>query len=97
VWVNEDAAARMGFANGERVVLRNQDGVASQPVLLRATQRIRGDCVYMVHGFGHTAKGLAPRYRKGASDASLVTRYTLDPLMGGNGMSVNFVTIERGA
>ena len=31
---------------------------AQQPVRVKATERIRGDCVYMVHGFGHTASGL---------------------------------------
>jgi len=97
LWVNEDMAARLGFENGERVVLRNQDGAVSQPVRLRATQRIRRDAVYLVHGFGHTAKGLAPRFRRGASDAGLITRYVLDPIMGGNGMSVNFVSLEREA
>ena len=51
----------------------------------------------MVHGFGHTAKGLNSAYGKGASDAQLITRYATDPLMGGTGTNVNFVTIERGA
>ncbi|MCX5762071.1 MAG: hypothetical protein NTW72_11335, partial [Gemmatimonadetes bacterium] len=52
------------------------------------------DCVYMVHGFGHTARGLRHAFGKGASDSQLVTRYVVDPLMGGTGMNVNFVTIE---
>jgi thiosulfate reductase/polysulfide reductase chain A len=46
----------------------------------------------MVHGFGHTARGLTHAFQKGASDAQLITRYTTDPLMGGTGMNVNFVT-----
>jgi thiosulfate reductase/polysulfide reductase chain A len=94
VWVNADVAARLGLASGAYVRLRNQDGVPSERVRVKATERIRGDCVFMVHGFGHTAKGMAPRYRKGASDAGLVTRYTTDPVMGGSGMNVNFVTLE---
>ncbi len=97
VWVNEDVAARLGLAPGDRVVLRNQDGAVSAPVRVRPTARIRGDCVYLVHGFGHTAKGLAARSRLGASDAGLMTRTALDPLMGGTGMNVNFVTLEREA
>ena len=64
---------------------------------LGAPERIRGDCVYLVHGFGHTAKGMAPRFRKGASDSGLVTRYATDPVMGGTGMNVNFVSLEREA
>ena len=31
---------------------------------------------------------------KGASDAQLITRYAVDPLMGGTGMNVNFVTFQ---
>jgi thiosulfate reductase/polysulfide reductase chain A len=94
VWVNADVARRLGLESGAYVRVRNQDGVLSNRVRIKATERIRGDCVFMVHGFGHTAKGMAPRFRKGASDSQLVTRYATDPLMGGNGMNVNFVTLE---
>ncbi len=94
VWVNAKAAARLGLRNGERVRLRNQDGVVSDAVRVRATEAIHPACVYMVHGFGHTAKGLRRALGKGASDAQLVTRYAVDPLMGGTGMNVNFVTLE---
>jgi thiosulfate reductase/polysulfide reductase chain A len=94
VWVNENVATRLGLKNGDRVRLRNQDGVLSNPVKVRATQAIRGDCVYMVHGFGHTSKMLRRAFGRGASDAGLITRYTTDPLMGGTGMNVNFVTLE---
>jgi thiosulfate reductase/polysulfide reductase chain A len=97
VWVNADVAARAGLQTGDRVRLRNQDGVLSNPIRVKATQAIRPDCVYMVHGFGHTAKGLRRALGKGASDAQLVTRYATDPLMGGTGMNVNFVTLEREA
>ena len=77
--------------------LRNQDGVRSTPVRVRATEAIRGDCVYLVHGFGHTSKMLRRALGHGASDAQLVTRYEIDPLMGGTGMNVNFVTLEAEA
>jgi thiosulfate reductase/polysulfide reductase chain A len=97
VWVNADVAARAQLRSGDRVRLRNQDGVLSLPVRVKATQAIRPDCVYMVHGFGHTARGLARALGRGASDAQLVTRYATDPLMGGTGMNVNFVTLEREA
>ena len=66
----------------------------SNRVKVKATERIRADCVYLVHGFGHSARGIHPAYRKGASDNRLVTRYAVDPLMGGTGMNVNFVTLE---
>jgi thiosulfate reductase/polysulfide reductase chain A len=66
-------------------------------VKLRATERIRPDCVYMVHGFGHTAPMLASAYRQGASTSRLLTRYATDPLMGGTSVHTTFVTLAREA
>jgi thiosulfate reductase/polysulfide reductase chain A len=94
VWLNHTAATRLGLKTDDYVRLRNQDGVLSNRIKVKATERIRPDCVYMVHGFGHTSRGLRHAYGKGASDAQLVTRYQTDPLMGGTGMNVNFVTLE---
>jgi thiosulfate reductase/polysulfide reductase chain A len=94
VWVNASAARRLGLKSGDWVRLRNQDDVVSNRVRVRATERIRPDCVYLVHGFGHTARGLRHARGKGASDAGLITAYKVDPLMGGTAMNVNFVTIE---
>jgi thiosulfate reductase / polysulfide reductase chain A len=94
VWLNATAARRMGLKTGDYVRLRNQDGALSNRVQVKATERIRPDCVFLVHGFGHTARGLRHAFGKGASDAQLITRYKTDPLMGGTAMNVNFVTIE---
>jgi thiosulfate reductase/polysulfide reductase chain A len=97
VWVNANEAARLGLKSGDYVRLRNQDGVVSNRIKVKATERMRGDSVYMVHGFGHTSRRLRHAYGKGASDAQLITRYETDPLMGGTGMNVNFVTLETEA
>jgi thiosulfate reductase/polysulfide reductase chain A len=97
VWVNATVGARLGLESGDYVTLRNQDGVVSNRVKARVTEAIRPECVYMVHGFGHTSKGLRSAYLRGASDSQLITRYATDPLMGGTGTNVNFVTIEQGA
>ena len=94
VWVNADIAERYGLKSGDYIRLKNQDGNVSNKVKVKSTERIRPDCVYMVHGFGHTAKGLKHAFGKGASDAQLLTRFATDPLMGGTGMNINFVTIE---
>jgi thiosulfate reductase/polysulfide reductase chain A len=94
VWVHPGTARRHGLTGGMRVRLKNQDGVISSPIVVRLTERIRPECVYMVHGFGHTSRMLRRAYGRGASDARLITRYATDPLMGGTGMNVNFVTFE---
>jgi thiosulfate reductase/polysulfide reductase chain A len=96
VWVNAEVARSLPVPvrNGDWVVLVNQDGAKAGPVRAKVTERIRGDCVYLVHGWGHTAKGLRYARGRGASDSDLVTRYKVDPIMGGTGMNVNFVRIE---
>ena len=62
---------------------------------MKVTQRIRPDCVYMVHGFGHDARKLTKAFGRGLNDSELVTRTKVDPIMGGTGMNVNFVTFVR--
>lgn len=94
LWVNSDLAERYGLKSGDKIKLKNQDGIVSDFIRVKATERIRQDCVYMVHGFGQKSRQLRSTYKKGASDAELVTQYKTDPLMGGTGMSVNFVTFE---
>lgn len=100
VWVNSSLAATSPFderplENGEYVVLINQDDARSGPVKVKLTQRIRGDCVYLVHGFGHTARGLRFTYNRGASTSELTTQSQTDPLMGGTAFHNNFVRLER--
>jgi len=97
VWVNAATAANAGLKSGQYVRLKNQDGVVTNRVKVKATQRIRPDTLYLVYGFGHTNKGLKRAYLKGASAAQLLTRYKVDPLMGGTSIHSNFVTFEREA
>lgn len=95
VWINARAARDLGLADAQRVVLTNSEGVSSLPVLVRITEGIRPDCVYMVHGFGHESPKLQRAYRRGASDTKLMTQVQVDPIMGGTGMRVNFVRIQK--
>ncbi|MEO8506304.1 MAG: molybdopterin-dependent oxidoreductase [Betaproteobacteria bacterium] len=97
VWVNGVTAAGAGLKSGDYVKLRNQDGVVSNRVRVKATQRIRPDCVYLVYGFGHTSKMLTRAYMKGANAAQLTTKYVTDPLMGGTSIHSNFVTLVKEA
>ena len=96
VWVNATWPAGGGSKDGERVYLQNQDGVRSTFRSGEGHERIRPDAVYMVHGYGHGPK-LRFAHGKGIDDTELVTRYKVDPIMGGTGMNVNFVTFVRAA
>ncbi len=95
VWLNARVAREKGLSSGEKVILVNQDGVKSEPVPLKATERIRPDCVFVVHGYGHNSPGLKFARGRGLDDAKLMTRTKIDPAMGGTGMNVNFVTVEK--
>jgi thiosulfate reductase/polysulfide reductase chain A len=97
VWIHPLAARAFGIENGSYVVLVNQDGIASNRVRVRVTERIRPDSVWLVHGFGHTAEGLKLAYGRGADDSALMTRILYDPIMGGTGMRGNFVTFRKEA
>ena len=97
VWIHPGVARRFGIDNGSYVRLVNQDGVVSNPVRVRVTERTRPDSVWLVHGFGHTAEGLKLAYGRGADDSSLMTRILVDPIMGGTGMRGNFVTFRKEA
>lgn len=95
VWLNAAEARRLGVKSGDQVTLRNQDGATSTPVKVLATERIRPECVYLVHGFGSESKAWKGAYRKGASTAMLTTHVRIDPLMGGTSIHTNFVTLEK--
>lgn len=96
VWISTAEARRLGIAQGEYVWL-DGDGVREGPVRAFVTERIRRDCVYIVHGFGHKAPLMKLANGRGASDTHLQTRYDLDPVSGGAGMRNNFVRVVKGA
>jgi thiosulfate reductase/polysulfide reductase chain A len=96
VWVNSAVAARWRLRDGERVYLQNQDGVRSSfTAPVKVTERIHPDAVYLVHGFGHKDRRLRFAHGRGIDDTELTTKVKVDPIMGGTGMNVNFVTFVR--
>jgi thiosulfate reductase/polysulfide reductase chain A len=95
LWVNPLVARRWGLVNGEAVQLQNQDGVVSNPIRLRVTERIGPDSVFMAHGFGHRSKRLRLTQGLGADDSDLMTNVLIDPIMGATGMRGNFVTFIK--
>jgi len=95
IWINAAKARELGVASGDYVILVNQDNARSNRVKVKATQRIRQDCVYLVHGFGANSKSLSKAFQRGADDQGLITRYAIDPICGSTGMHVNFVRVEK--
>ncbi|MDA8159444.1 MAG: molybdopterin-dependent oxidoreductase, partial [Desulfobacteraceae bacterium] len=97
VWLNAKEAARLGLKDLALVRLVNQDGINSEPVRVKVTERIRPDCVYMVHGFGQHSPAMTRAYNRGADDQHLISKYKIDPICGTTGMRVNFVKIVKEA
>jgi len=95
VWVNTEIARLYDLEDGSYVVLVNQAGVRSGRIKVRVTERIRQDCVFMVHGFGRDDRRLSKAFGRGANDNKLLTDYVTDPIMGATGSQVNFVTFLR--
>ncbi len=95
LWLNSDAASDLGIRDRQYITLVNQDGVRSNKIRVKVTERIRKDCVYMVHGFGSTSRKLKNAFLKGADDQKLISRFALDPISGSTGMRTNFVRIDK--
>jgi thiosulfate reductase / polysulfide reductase chain A len=97
VWIAPAEAERLGIRDGSYVYLESMTGHREGPVRAFVTERIRPDCVYLVHGFGHKAPLLRLANGRGASDTHLQTGYALDPVSGGAGLRHNFVRIVANA
>ena len=96
LWINQKNAKEMGLKDGDYVRLENQAGFKSPGTIkVRFTQRLRGDCVYMVHGFGVHSRGMSRADGKGIGDEEMLAKYAIDPIMGGTGMRSNFVKIVK--
>jgi len=97
LWINAKKGKELGLKNGEYVSLVNQDGaMASGRIKVKLTQRLRDDAVYMNHGFGVHAKGMGRADGQGIADDDLITKYAIDPVMGGTAMRGSFVKIVKG-
>jgi len=95
VWVNPRVANDWSLRSGDYVRLKNTDGVESNRVRVRVTERTGPNAVFIVHGFGHTAKELRLTSGVGADDTGLMNNVKTDPIMGGTGMRANFVTFVK--
>jgi len=96
LWINQKKARELGLEDGEYVRLENQAGFPSPgKIRVRHTQRLREDCIYMVHGFGVHSAELTRADGKGIGDEEMLARYAIDPIMGGTAMRSNFVRVVK--
>ena len=86
-----------GVKNGQYVKLKNQDGVVSNRIRVKATQRIRPDAVYMVYGFGHTRRDAEARVRPGCRARAAPHEVRDRSADGRHELHSNFVTFVKEA
>lgn len=98
LWINSKQAAKLGLKKGEYVKLVNQDGVKTDTrIKVKITERLREDCVYIYHGFGVNSSALSRANKRGIGTDEMISKYKIDPIMGGTALRGNFVKIIRGA
>jgi thiosulfate reductase/polysulfide reductase chain A len=95
VWVNPLVANEWSLQNGDYVRLGGTNGVVSNKIRVRVTERIGPDSVFMAHGFGHKSKRLRLAAGVGADDSELMGNIKIDPIMGGTGLRASFVTFVK--
>jgi thiosulfate reductase/polysulfide reductase chain A len=95
LWVNPLVARQWNLESGDYVRLGSPNGVVSNQIRVRVTERIGPDSVFMAHGFGHRSKRLRLTAGVGADDSTLMSNIKVDPIMGGTGMRANYVTFVK--
>ena len=94
LWVNPKAARIAAVKDGQKVYLENKEGTrTAYPVAVRLTERVRPDCVYLIHGFGSQAKRLSRAFGKGVNLNEVITAVKVDPIMGGTAMGLTDVRL----
>jgi len=86
VWMNPNAAAKLGLKEGDEILLENdpkymKDLPRPQRARIHLTNRVvREDCVLLFHGIGHRAKNLKVAANYGYRDGDLIPQK--DPKLG---------------
>jgi thiosulfate reductase/polysulfide reductase chain A len=92
LWMHPQAAQARGLVDNNLVEVTSE--VGSVHIILKVTEGIRPDCVYLTPGYGHLSKGMTTAYGVGGSDSMLHVTYT-DPISGGQALSQTFVAVAK--
>jgi len=91
LWINDKKASELGIGNGDMVKVASKVGEGT--IKAKVTDLIHPECVYMMHGFGHTNKSAARSCDKGCSDAVLQENIT-DKIGGSPAFHDTFISVE---
>ena len=92
LWINQDEASRLGIRTGDLVQVTSTAGTVR--IKARATEEIRPDCVFMLHGFGKKSPWLRSVYNVGAAD-SVLLETAWDKVSGNAAMHETFVNVVK--
>ncbi len=92
LWINTAEAERLGIKNGDLVEVSSPCGEGCIKAFV--TDMIHPEAVFMLHGFGHTARFAERSYNKGISDAVLQENKS-DMIGGSPALDATIVTVRR--
>jgi thiosulfate reductase/polysulfide reductase chain A len=92
MWINTKEALKLGLKSGDYAIVKSK--VGQQKVKVFVTEKIRQDCVFYAHGFGHISPFMSLVYKVGASQAEILEDY-IEPISGNAALHETFVTISK--
>lgn len=94
LWINKDVAAAKGIEDGEYVQISSSKH--SGKIKAFVTEHIHPECVFMIHGFGHTLPVESRAAGKGVADNALMDSgiENYDKAGGAIAMQEHFVSVE---
>jgi thiosulfate reductase/polysulfide reductase chain A len=92
MWINKRKAKDMGIAFGDLIEVESSIGKIH--IKAYPTEKIGGDTVFMIHGFGETSDGLSRAYENGANDNAVIED-KIEPVYGAAVMHETHVSIRR--
>ena len=95
LWINSEAAKKLGIVNGDKVLIRSEDQAVSASAYV--TEGVHPEAVFMLHGFGRTVPRLTRAYKRGVADQRLQVGGLdlFDPAGGGHALTETVVSIEK--
>ncbi|MFH1139685.1 MAG: molybdopterin-dependent oxidoreductase [Pseudomonadota bacterium] len=95
LWINDRAAAGLGIKNGDWVEVGSPSH--SGRVKAKVLEAIHPECVFLVHGFGHSLPVESRALGRGLADHELMSRglEQSDPAGGALALQEHFVTVNK--
>ncbi len=91
LWLNSRPAAALGVADGDWVEVSSSRGAGK--IKVQVSDLIHPEAAFMLHGFGHQAKGASRSFGRGLADGLLMENVS-DPIGGSPALHHTFVSVR---